>query len=516
MNVESAGMVLAQPWIVIAPLVTTLCGATLCVMASRAERLRNLLLIVTLLLATMASWRLAVDVIMGGSMAMTMGNWPPPFGISFSVDAAAALLNMTAMLTTTLIVVHKLRDTTMLSRNHPLMPALILILISGVSGAFLTGDIFNLYVWLEVILIAAFGLLVCGGRALQLDGAIKYAFLNLLATTLFLIATALLYGVGGTLNMADLHERIGTFPNQGILPVIGLLYVVAVGMKAALFPLFFWLPASYHTPYGAVAALFAALLTKVGIYILLRLLTLIFAPVPFIDMWALGLVGLATLFGAVTGMLAERNPRRFLGWTVISGVGMLTLGLAFSLDDAASGIALQAVLYYMIHAMLGLAVFYLLAEMVLALRDRAARQGETEALWATHPLLSGLFMTTLAVMAGIPPFSGFWAKLLLLQAGLVASAYGLVVGLLIGSVLMLIALGRFGVTILMEPPRQDEGCEGVALPSRCRLTPGLALLFGLLMVIGFLPNMPMQLSEIAALQILNPAAYVAATQGVAP
>ena len=191
-----------------------------------------------------------------GIVVAQMGNWPAPFGITLVADhLSAAMVTVTAIigLATVIYAFGDIRRGQISYALHPLVHALL----AGVCGAFLAGDIFNLYVWFEVMLIASFALLILGGKPEQLDGAVRYAALSLIATTLLLSGIGLLYGLTGSLNMADLHLRVQEVENQGLLTVVAILFIVAFGLKSAVFPLFFWLPASYHTPRTAVSAVFS-------------------------------------------------------------------------------------------------------------------------------------------------------------------------------------------------------------------------------------------------------------------
>jgi multicomponent Na+:H+ antiporter subunit D len=211
----------------------------------------------------------------GGPVAATMGGWPAPYGVTLVADTLSATMLLIAGLAACLCAVFGLADVGDAEerRGHS---ALANMLLGGVAGAFLTADLFNLYVWFEVTLIASFGLIVLRGGRAQIDGAVKYAALNLLATVAMLLAIGLLYGATGTLNMADLRGAVsGRFDEAAVVAPAALL-LFAFGAKAGFFPVFFWLPASYHTPSVTVSAMFSALLTKMAVYALYRVFTLIY------------------------------------------------------------------------------------------------------------------------------------------------------------------------------------------------------------------------------------------------
>ena len=226
----------------------------------------------TLLL--IASIALMSVVLRDGVIAGQMGQWPAPFGITLVADLLSAVMVLITAIVAVAVSIYAIADVDE-GMERLGYHTLFNMLIAGVVGAFITGDLFNLYVWFEVMLIASFGLLVLGGRPEQIDGGVKYVALNLVSTILFLTGIGLLYGMTGTLNLADLAGAVdGADPR--LLTVVAVMFMIAFGVKAAVFPLFFWLPASYHTPAFAVSAVFAGLLTKVGVYALLRMFTLVF------------------------------------------------------------------------------------------------------------------------------------------------------------------------------------------------------------------------------------------------
>ncbi|HVR54855.1 MAG TPA: proton-conducting transporter membrane subunit, partial [Pseudorhodoferax sp.] len=260
-----------------------------------------------------ASVQLLAAVHDGTVIATQFGNWPAPFGISFVADMLAAAMVLITGLMGMAVGVYALADGAAereMAWFHPLYHGLLL----GVVGAFLTGDIFNLYVWFEIMLIASFGLLAQGGSRAQLDAGVKYVVLNLLVTTLFLLGVGFLYGMTGTLNMADLARVVPQVENQGLVRTLAVLFLLAFGAKAAVFPLFFWLPAAYHTASAPVVAIFAALLTKVGVYAILRVFTLPFGSVlEFVGPW-LGWIAALTMVTGVLGAAAQFDVRRILSF----------------------------------------------------------------------------------------------------------------------------------------------------------------------------------------------------------
>ncbi|MEO0391858.1 MAG: proton-conducting transporter membrane subunit, partial [Pseudomonadota bacterium] len=293
-------------------------------------------------------------VLRDGVVAAQMGGWPAPFGITLVADLLSAAMVLITAIVSLAVAVYALGDID--ERKEALgYHALFQVLIAGVTGAFVTGDLFNLYVWFEVMLIASFGLLVLGGRAEQIDGGVKYVALNLVSTIMFLTGVGLLYGMTGTLNMADLAGAVDE-ADQGLLTVVAVLFMIAFGVKAAVFPLFFWLPASYHTPAFSVSAVFAGLLTKVGVYALIRMFTLVFDhDVAFtheILLWVAAL----TMTTGVLGAAAQNDMRRILSFHIVSQIGYMVLGLALL-----TPLALVGAVFYLVHHIVVKANLFLIA-----------------------------------------------------------------------------------------------------------------------------------------------------------
>ncbi len=311
--------------LLIIPILLPLASGAAAILVKSNPRTSLLLVLTGAGLHTLASGFLLYHVHHNGILATQIGNWPAPFGITLVADHLSAVLVMiTAIVNLAVTSYSKVDiDAALIGRGYyPLLQ----MLVCGICGAFLTGDIFNLYVWFEVMLMASFGLLVLGQSKPQLDGGVKYVVINLLATLLFLTAIGLLYGLTGTLNLADLHAKVPQIANRGLLEAVAILFLAAFGIKAALFPLFFWLPAAYHTPPVAVSAIFSGLLTKVGVYALIRVFTLVFT----FDMsyfYSLLLVMAAlTMITGVLGAAAQNEFRRILSFHIISQVGYMAHG----------------------------------------------------------------------------------------------------------------------------------------------------------------------------------------------
>ena len=498
-------------WLIVAPVVIPLIAAALLILMRRFASLHPPVALLALA-GTIASGALLLERVMAqGPQAMTMGNWFPPFGISFTADLLGVILTLTSSVAVFCVVLFAVGDVSERERRYGFF-ALLMTLLVGVNGSFLTGDVFNLYVWFEVFLISSFGLIVMGGTPKQLDGAVKYCFLNLIATTLFLIATGYVYGVYGTLNMADLSGMIAAKPFEGPIVIIAILYFVAFSMKAAAFPLYFWLPASYHTPKIVVSAVFAGLLTKVGVYALLRTFTVIIPPAG--DSWMMQLmlyVGVATLVCGALGAVVQTDLRRLFSYLLVASIGFMMVGCSLQSEKA-----LAATLYYMVHSMLVMTALFLIAGVVQHLRgslDLRTLSGVNK----DFPALSFMFLILVFMAMGFPPFSGFWPKLVLISESLNQQAYIGTGAIIFSSFLSIVALGRafaFGFWRPLEESQVGDSDVLTSVPASRKLqyVPVLVLI-GLAGLIGVLPALLFDPATLAAKGLLDSAAYVKAVLG---
>ena len=410
------------------PLLCPLAGVALSLLAWRRPLVQRGVSLVASLGLLLSAIALVAAVHDGTVLATQFGAWQAPFGISFVGDMLSAAMVLIAGIMAVAVGIYGLAGDAR-AREHALYHPLYQGLLLGVTGAFLTGDIFNLYVWFEVMLISSFGLLALGGTKAQIDAGVKYVTLNLVVTTLFLIAVAFLYGATGTLNMADLARVLPTVENQGLVTTLALLFLVAFGAKAAVFPLFYWLPAAYHTASAPVVAIFAALLTKVGVYAILRTFTLMLDGDAGVTAPIVGLIAAATMVTGVLGAAAHFDIRRILSFHIISQIGYMLLGIA-----VATPLAVGAAILYVIHHIVVKANLFLVAGAI----ERAGGSfhlKEIGGLYRGLPLLGMLFAIPALSLAGLPPLSGFWAKFGVIKASLDAghialAATGLVVGLL--------------------------------------------------------------------------------------
>ncbi|WP_127145613.1 proton-conducting transporter membrane subunit [Pelagibacterium montanilacus] len=523
-----AGSVAAGEWIVVWPVALALLGAGLLVMLRGHKALQAWFAAAIVLAITVSNLTLLVTVFENGPVALTMGGWLPPFGITFAADMTSALFALAASIATLVVLVYAQVEIEDREYGYGFFP-LLLLLLCGVSGSFLTGDIFNLYVWFEVMLIASFGLLSMGGTRIQLDGTLKYGFLNLLATTFFLIAIAYTYGLTGTLNMADLVAKADDLP-LGPMLTVAALFLFAFAIKAAAFPANAWLPAAYHTPKVAVSAVFGGLLTKVGAYAAIRILVMIFPEGRDMLVPAITALAVTTMVLGPLGAMAQTNLRRAVGFMVIGGIGVILGGLAIVAPADVQGMAATAVarqglggaVLYGFHSMLTLTAFYLVAGLIerMSGTDDIRFMG---GLYLASVPLSIMFVVLVFAIAGMPPFLGFWPKLILVEGTIRAGNWVLMVALLVNSLLTLVAASRLWAHIFWR--NGEEGARSEQRNTRLRVLEPREVRFGLMPVIalmalivvfGLFPNWLFEAGGVAGLDLVMPDRYVDAVFAEVP
>jgi multicomponent Na+:H+ antiporter subunit D len=450
-----------------------------------------------------------------GPQAMQAGDWAAPYGITLVADPLAALLALLTAVIGLGTVIYALgdldheRETT---GFHPMLHALL----TGVGGAFMTGDIFNLYVWFEVMVIASFGLIALGGADRQVDGSVKYVVLNLIATTVLLIAIGLLYGITGTLNMADLARVVPQHPDQGLLMAVAALFLVAFGMKAAVFPLYFWLPASYHTPTAAVSAVFAALLTKVGVYALIRVFTLIFTAGEGYTEGIILLVGAVTMLVGVLGAIAQTDLRRVLSFNLVSGIGFILVGIGLG-----TALGLAGALYYTVHHIVVMSALFMGAGVIQRLAG-ADGLDRLHGFYTREPWIAVLFFLAAMSLAGVPPLSGFWPKVIVVKASLAAESYAIAAAALVTGFLTLYSMAKVWALAFWRAEPAPASVSAAAAPldppavgrrQRRLLVAPMAVLAAASMAIGLWAQPLVAFAERTADGLLEPDAYVTAVLG---
>lgn len=463
--------------LVIAPLLLPLLAGILLILAQRMDIRLHRLLGIAAVLSQIGLALLLTRAVSGGDILIyNLGNWPGPFGIVLVADGLAVWMLLITALLALFALLYASRGGDVGGRHFH---ALFQLQLLGLNGAFLTGDLFNLFVFFEVLLLASYGLILHGGGRARVRAGLHYVVLNLAGSALFLIAVGTLYGVFGTLNMADLALKAAATPEQdlGLARAAGLLLFAVFALKAALLPLYLWLPAAYAHTSAPVAALFA-IMTKVGVYSIIRVYSLIFGasagPVAnLIEPWLLPLA-LATLMVGMLGVLAATTLRQQAAYLVVASVGSLLT--AFGLNSSA-GIA--AALYYLPHSTFAAAALFLLTDVIASRRGEIGDRFEPAPAIAHAPLLGGLFFVAVLLAIGLPPLSGFLGKFLLLRASLEHSAAAWVMTVvLLGGLMGMIAMARSGSLLFFR----TLPLEGTATPAAAPIAPALVPVVGLLML----------------------------------
>lgn len=448
---------------------------------------------------------LGVIVFQHGPQAVAFGQWSAPFGIVFVADLfSVAMVTVTALIGV-VSVFYAMADLGS-KPAYGLYHMLMHVLLAGVYGAFLTGDIFNLYVWFEVMLIASFALMILNAGQKQIEGAVKYVVLNLVSTLVFLLAIGLLYGATGTLNLADLHSRVSGLSTE-MQTTLAALFLFAFAIKSALFPLFSWLPASYHTLPSCIVALFAALLTKVGVYALIRVFTLVF-PLHHSGwqttlLWVAGL----TMLTGVLGAASQFSIKRILSFHIISQIGYMIMGLAIY-----TPLALSGAIFYIVHHIIVKANLFLiggLLERKYGSDDLARLGGAYKAM----PWLAFLFLVPAFSLAGFPPLSGFWGKFLVIKASLEMTYYWLAAVALVVGLLTVFSMTKiWGGAFWKASP---SGQKANAMPCKIQWLyyMPITLLSLISVLIGLVAEPVYQFAQQAAGQLLDPAQYIDAVLG---
>ena len=443
-------------WLVPLPIVLPLLGAALCILAGRSRLAQRVIgaSVLTAVVGVAAALLIAVD--RDGTIVSRAGAWPAPLGITLVADRFAATMVIVASVMLLGVLLYAIAEPGA-ERNHVGFQSVYLVLAAGVAGSFLTGDLFNLFVAFEMMLTASYVLLTLGGRREQVRSGMTYVVISLLASTLFVTSLALLYAATGTVNMADLAVKLGELPS-GVRSAFAVLLLVVFGIKAALFPLFFWLPDSYPIAPSPITAVFAGLLTKVGIYAIVRPQTLFFPAESRPGTLLLVLAG-ATMVVGVLGALAQDDVKRILSFTIVSQIGYLAFGLGLF---TVAGVA--AAVFSMVHHIVVTTALFLASGLIENVGG-SSRLTALGGMVRKAPLMAALFLIPSLSVAGIPPLSGFVSKFALIDAGIVARQYPIVAVSLLVSLLTLLSMIRIWTGVFWNPIEEPSAPADAVAPA---------------------------------------------------
>lgn len=482
--------------LVFLPIFIPLFVGALLVFFNKKHQLTMKISYLTVFLNLWVSIYLSYYVFKNNPLILDTGGWKAPYGIILVADKLSVIMILSVNVIALAAAIFASSSVTTKMVQHYFYP-LFFLLIAGVSGAFLTGDLFNLFVFFEVLLMASYGLIIIGGSKHQFRESVKYILLNLFSSILFVTTVAFLYSVTGTVNMAQLGERVAEVEQQGILTGIGILLFVVFATKGALFPLYFWLPKSYIVPSPVVSALFGALLTKVGVYSMLRVYTLIFShKLELTHTFFIWVASITMLIGVI-GALSTSNVKLIIAYNIMPAIGFMLLGIGtFSAESLAGTI------YYLVHDMAIKAALFFLAGL-LVWHAGTSNLNKMGGYIKTSPLLGWMFFIAALVLAGIPPFSGFIGKYLLLRGAFdeehyIAAGIGLLSSLLILFSVIRIFIGAFWGEV-KEEPKEKVRRSGLAAS-------GLLIAISILLGVGaewFYPYI-----QSAADSLIDPQIYI--------
>lgn len=490
------------------PVLLPLAGAAATLIMRRHVRVQMWLTILTLSLVLVVAVTLMVLIDTGGQLVLQIGSWTPRLGIVLVGDRLSALMLVVSSTVTLAVLLYSTAQS--VSENGEKTPMAIyhptyLVLVAGVSNAFVTGDLFNLYVSFEILLAASYVLLTLGGSASRIRAATTYVIVSLLSSVVFLVGLVAVYSAVGTVNLAELAIRL-----EGIEPAtrqaIELLLLVAFGIKAAIFPLSAWLPDSYPTAPAPVTAVFAGLLTKVGIYAIIRLETLLF-PASHLNDLLLAAAGLSLVVG-ILGAVAQTDLKRVLSFTLVSHMGYMLFGIAMG-----TRLAIASTIFYVAHHIIVQSSLFLAAGLIEA-RGGTTNLARLGGLAKATPVVAVLFFVPAMNLAGIPPMSGFLGKVGLIEAGIQVDTPGtwiLVVASVLTSLLTLYAIAKiWNRAFWQEPPEP--------LPDHDRPMPRIMLgatgaLVGVSLLLTLFAGPLMHYADHAARAIMDRSPYVSSVLG---
>jgi multicomponent Na+:H+ antiporter subunit D len=442
-------------------------------------------------------WYNGIQVVQGGG-------WAAPYGITLAVDLFSGMMLVLATLSLMTVLIYSPSHLNTIRERSFFYPVMQFLAV-GINLSFVTGDFFNLFVAFEVMLISSYFLLTLGGAKDQLREGFKYLVINATASVLFLVAVALLYGVTASLNMADVAQKAAMMPNNPMFTLIGMTFMVVFGVKGALFPLYFWLPRSYFEAPTPIAALFAAILTKVGIYALVRIFTLVFIhDVGYTHTIILVLAGFGMVLG-VLGAISQYDFKAILAYHSISQMGYVIMGLGLY-----SRLALAGTILFLAHHSVVKSALFLVAGVVERLTGSTSLK-KYSGLLSSHPVLGFLFLGLGLSLAGLPPFSGFFGKFALVRAGIEQGAWAIVTVSLVVSVFTLFSM----VKIYRKGFWGETSGAREALPAGtyAQLMVPTMLLLGISVGMGFGAGYALDFAYAATDQLLNPELYIQAVLG---
>jgi len=442
-----------------------------------------------------------------GPIVLSMGGWVVPYGIVLVADTLAGIMLCLSSLTALACVLHGFAETPP-EKEDPLRLPLLLLLLAGIHLSFLTGDLFNLFVAFEVFLLASYALMTLEADRRRSRRALPYVTINLLGSALFLCTCAFAYSLFGTLNFAEIAVRSTAMVGDVRLDLLGLLLLLVFAIKAGLFPLYYWLPVSYPAMPSSIAAFYAGMLTKVGVYVLIRIFGTVLPPDLSWLHTAIAWAAALTMVIGVLGAVAQSRVQSILSYHIVSQVGYMALAIGLF-----SRFAFAAAIFYVIHHIVVKATLFLVGGVVMRVQgtDHLDRTG---GLWKLAPALGLAFLLQALSLAGIPPLSGFWGKYMIVKEGLSQGEWVLVAFSLVASILTLLSMLKIWFGAFWKAAPKD------AAPVLSRSSRGMTAVAGALTLISLCIGLGaghfLGIAEHAAHETLDRTAYVRTVQALQP
>ncbi|MEK4104983.1 MULTISPECIES: Na+/H+ antiporter subunit D [Paenibacillus] len=459
--------------LLVLPLLIPAITAVILIFLKERVRLQRIISAVSVFLNIFVAGFIVYQVNTNGIQTLYMGGWRPPYGIVFVADMFSALLVLTAAIVGAACLFFSFASIGEDRERFYYYP-FFHFLLTGVFGSFLTGDLFNLFVCFEVLLVASYALIVLGGSKGQLRETLKYVLINVISSSLFVATIAYLYAATGTLNMAHLSMRVAEAGQGGVMNVIAVLLLIVFSIKAGLL-LFFWLPDSYSAPPLAVRALFGALLTKVGLYAITRTFTLIFIQEPGLTHTLIAWMAGATMILGAIGALAYNDLGRIFNYNIIISVGFIAFGISVATQDSLNG-----VVFYLMHDMVAKALLFFLGGMIIS-ASGTDRLKEMGGLIRRYPWTGWMFFVLTLALVGVPPLSGFAGKVMMVRSGFGENHVALALIALASSFVVLYSLIKVFQQVFWGGEKREEQVK--PLHYKAMMAPA-AVLFVIVILMG--------------------------------
>ena len=485
------------------PIAAPLLGAALSMLVQRLL-LQRLISFCALGISLVSSIAVVSKVVSDDDIVVTrLGGWPSQIAITLVADRLAALMLIISISVVLLVLIYSIGQQATDEHSTAYHPV-YLVLAAGLAQAFLAGDLFNLFVAFEMMLVASYVLLTLEGTNKQIRSGVTYVVLNVVESTILLLGIGLVFAATGTVNMAELPARLATLPD-GVQMGLNLLLLVAFGIKAAVFPLYFWLPDSYPSAPSSMTAVFAGLLTKVGVYAIIRTETLLF---PGGQSTLLLVIAGFTMIVGVIGAISHTQMKRVLSFHIVSQIGYIILGVGLGTQAA-----LAATVFYLLHH-IPVKTSLFLVEGIIEKETGSSAFDDIDGLAKRSGFLAVIFIIPALSLAGLPPFSGFLAKFAIVRAGFDNGSHAIIIVAIVGSLLTLVSMTKIWMGLFWGEVRPAPPLDKVGIMRHHKIMSATSIsLVGATLVIAVLAGPLYDYSMRAAEQLFDPMQYVKAVLG---